>query len=205
MGGGRGAAQSGRGEHRDSFLSRAALTALLAAFAVCAPLPLSSCSTPHAHHKAKAAASKTKKRSAANVHYVKPVRIMHMDHERGSELLRAFALNLLGSPYKYGGTDAKTGIDCSAFVQQAYKSLGVNMPRTSREQAQAGMPVDLSQIRVGDLVFFGSGGAITHVGMYAGDDRFIHSPNSRSKVRTDNLSDPHYQKRFMGARNYFLF
>ena len=95
----------------------------------------------------------------------------------------------IGTPYRYGGTSPRTGFDCSGFVQYVYGQQGVSLPRTSRQMAGAGFSVDPSRrsLAVGDLMLFSQGGRISHVAIYAGDGRFIHSSSSGSGVRYDDL------------------
>ena len=95
----------------------------------------------------------------------------------------------IGVPYRYGGTSPRTGFDCSGFVQYVYGIQGVNLPRTSRQMAGAGIAVEpsTSSLAVGDLMLFAQGGRISHVAIYAGNGRFIHSSSSGSGVRYDDL------------------
>jgi hypothetical protein len=95
----------------------------------------------------------------------------------------------IGVPYRYGGTSPKTGFDCSGFVQYVYEIQGVDLPRTSRQMAGTGIAVEPStrSLVVGDLMLFSQGGRISHVAIYAGNGRFIHSSSSGSGVRYDDL------------------
>ena len=95
----------------------------------------------------------------------------------------------IGTPYRYGGTSPRTGFDCSGFVQYVYGMQGVNLPRTSRQMAGAGISVEPSRrsLAVGDLMLFSQGGRISHVAIYAGNGRFIHSSSSGHGVRYDDL------------------
>lgn len=95
----------------------------------------------------------------------------------------------IGVPYRYGGTSPRTGFDCSGFVQYVYGVQGVDLPRTSRQMAGAGTAVEPStrSLAVGDLMLFAQGGRISHVAIYAGNGRFIHSSSSGSGVRYDDL------------------
>jgi cell wall-associated NlpC family hydrolase len=96
----------------------------------------------------------------------------------------------IGTPYRYGGTSPRTGFDCSGFVQYVYGIQGVSLPRTSRQMAGAGISVEPSRrsLAVGDLMLFSQGGRISHVAIYAGNGRFIHSSSSGQGVRYDDLS-----------------
>jgi cell wall-associated NlpC family hydrolase len=95
----------------------------------------------------------------------------------------------IGVPYRYGGTSPQTGFDCSGFVQYVYSAQGIDLPRTSRQMAGAGIAVEPTQraLAVGDLMLFSQGGRISHVAIYAGNGRFIHSSSSGHGVRYDDL------------------
>jgi hypothetical protein len=95
----------------------------------------------------------------------------------------------IGVPYRYGGTSPASGFDCSGFVQYVYGQQGVDLPRTSRQMAGAGIAVEPSTraLVVGDLMLFSQGGRISHVAIYAGNGRFIHSSSSGKGVRYDDL------------------
>jgi NlpC/P60 family len=95
----------------------------------------------------------------------------------------------IGVSYRYGGTSPRTGFDCSGFVQYVYGIQGVDLPRTSRQMAASGTAVEPStrSLAVGDLMLFSQGGRISHVAIYAGNGRFIHSSSSGNGVRYDDL------------------
>jgi hypothetical protein len=95
----------------------------------------------------------------------------------------------IGVPYRYGGTSPQSGFDCSGFVQYVYGLQGVDLPRTSRQMAGSGIAVEPStrSLQVGDLMLFEQGGRISHVAIYAGNHRFIHSSSSGNGVRYDDL------------------
>ena len=99
------------------------------------------------------------------------------------------AEHYIGTPYRYGGTSPGTGFDCSGFVQYVYGIQGVSLPRTSRQMAGSGTAVEPStrSLAVGDLMLFSQGGRISHVAIYAGSGRFIHSSSSGNGVRYDDL------------------
>ena len=112
----------------------------------------------------------------------------------GSQIL-AEAQKYLGCPYRAGGA-SPSGFDCSGFVYYVLKQLGLSPYRTPSEQYQMGTSVEKTALRVGDLVFFGSG-RITHSGIYAGNGQFIHAPNSRSTISYSDLTTGY------GAQNYY--
>lgn len=109
---------------------------------------------------------------------------------RNAAVVIPTAERYLGVPYRWGGTSPVTGFDCSGYVQYVFARHGVELPRTSRAQAYAGdrVPLDERYLRPGDLIMFASrGGAISHVAIYAGHDRIIHSTSSGGGVRYDDL------------------
>jgi len=112
------------------------------------------------------------------------------------------ALQYIGVPYRFGGSNPKSGFDCSGLVNHVYReTLGLALPRTARQLASVGAPVAASDLRPGDLVFFNTrGSANSHVGIYLGDGRFVHAPRARTLVRIDRLDDPGYVRLFEGAR-----
>ena len=114
------------------------------------------------------------------------------------------AESYLGLPYRWGGSSAEGGFDCSGLTMAVYQLNGLNLPRTSRDQFRAGREVSRKDLGKGDLVFFAiSGGRkISHVGIYVGDGQFIHSPGRGKVVRTDSLSDGYFDARFMGGKTY---
>lgn len=113
-----------------------------------------------------------------------------------------YALSLADTPYQYGGNSRENGFDCSGFVQFVYlNTLGLHLPRTSAEMSRMGMHLDRSRLQPGDLVFFNtSRQAYSHVGIYVGDGRFVHSPNIGKRIHVASLSDNYWQQRYDGAR-----
>ena len=106
------------------------------------------------------------------------------------------ALQYLGVPYLWGGA-SPSGFDCSGLVTYVYAQLGVNLPHFAAAQWGFGVPVGVSQLQAGDLVFFNQ---LDHVGIYLGDGEFIDAPHTGSFVRIDTLSEPWYAKHYVGAR-----
>lgn len=105
----------------------------------------------------------------------------------------------LGTPYVPGGTDPE-GFDCSGFVQWAYRSVGVKLPRTAREQSVMGRPIKSGSMMAGDIVAFNHPRRGYHTGIYLGDGSFIHSPGRGKSVSIAALSDPYFSSTFIGAR-----
>jgi len=102
-----------------------------------------------------------------------------------------YARQFIGTPYVFGGNDIRNGIDCSAFVRSAYRAAGVDLPRTAYQQSQVGYSVSTQERIPGDLLFFKTSdrAPITHVGMYIGDNQFIHSSSSGHGVGISELND----------------
>lgn len=112
----------------------------------------------------------------------------------------------IGTPYKYGGTDIKTGIDCSAYTQLVFSKVGISLERTSNAQYQQGTSIAKDNLKTGDLVFFNtSGSGVSHVGIYIGDSNFISATTS-SGVKMDKINDPYYWgSRYVGAKRVANF
>lgn len=112
------------------------------------------------------------------------------------------AMGFVGTPYQLGGNSVDTGFDCSGFVQTAFQqSLGVRLPRRAVEQAHATQTIEKTELIPGDLVFFNTlGRAFSHVGIYVGEGRFIHSPRTGAQVRLENMKEAYWRARFNGAR-----
>lgn len=107
----------------------------------------------------------------------------------------------IGKPYRWGGHSPERGFDCSGLVQWSYARVGVALPRVVSDQRRAGRPVAADQLEPGDLVFFAiEGDRISHVGVYVGDDQFVHAPRRGTTVRRDSLSDPYWRRRWNTSR-----
>lgn len=144
---------------------------------------LASAAKPSAPNKAKALVRKTRDRAAA---------------------LITAARDLMGVPYVHGGNSVDEGFDCSGFTRHVFqRTLGVVLPRSSREQAAAPglVPVERNELRPGDLVFFNTvSSAFSHVGIYLGNNQFIHAPRTGGQIRVEDLSVGYWAQRFNGGR-----
>ncbi|MEG2630551.1 MAG: C40 family peptidase [Comamonas sp.] len=120
---------------------------------------------------------------------------------RTSELVGT-AMGFLGVPYRRGGNTAATGFDCSGFVRAIYsQTVGLVLPRRADEQANVTQKIDKNELRPGDLVFFNTmRRTFSHVGIYVGEGKFIHSPRSGATVRVESMQTPYWSHRFDGAR-----
>ena len=120
--------------------------------------------------------------------------------------IAALAMTQIGTRYRYGGKSPDTGFDCSGLVgYSASQSLGLKLPPRSDEMAKFGDNVPRSDLQVGDLVFFNTmGRRFSHVGVYIGQDQFVHSPAAGGRVRVENINERYWNKRFTGARRLDL-
>jgi cell wall-associated NlpC family hydrolase len=120
------------------------------------------------------------------------------------ESLVKSARDFIGVPYLWGGVSAETGFDCSGLTMTVYQLNGLDLPRHSRTQYDAGNTVDRKDLQKGDLVFFATrgNGKISHVGVYIGDNQFIHAPSRGRNIRIDSLSTEYYAQRYAGAKSY---
>lgn len=125
----------------------------------------------------------------------------HTVTDRASNLV-VTAMGFLGVPYRRGGTSGETGFDCSGFVQSMYQNtVGMVLPRRANEQAAATESIDRKDLQPGDLVFFNTlRRAFSHVGIYVGDGKFIHSPKPGAQVRVEDMGVSYWKRRFNGAR-----
>ena len=112
------------------------------------------------------------------------------------------AISLVGTPYRYGGNTPETGFDCSGLVNYVYRDmLDLRLPRSARELAVwQGPRIDEDRLVAADLVFFGNGSDVSHVGIYVGNGRFVHAPTTGGTVRLDRLDGAYWRDHYSGAR-----
>ena len=120
--------------------------------------------------------------------------------------LTSYAQTLIGTPYKYGGKSPRTGFDCSGYVGHVFNKIaGVSLPHNSQQISRHGKPVKASQLREGDLVFYDTNNqSFSHVGIYLGNERFIHAPSSGGSVRVEDMKMDYWKKHYNGARRITL-
>lgn len=111
------------------------------------------------------------------------------------------AKSMLGVKYRYGGTSPNRGFDCSGLVQYSHRSAGINIPRTTSQQYRAAIRISRRYLKAGDLVFFKTtpSRGISHVGIYLGNNKFIHAPSSGKRVKISSMNDKYWKKRFRSA------
>ncbi|MGL6069833.1 NlpC/P60 family protein [Craterilacuibacter sp.] len=112
------------------------------------------------------------------------------------------AMSLIGVAYRFGGNSPTSGLDCSGFIKYVFqKSLKVNLPRTSAEMGRVGRALERDELAAGDLVFFDTRGfRNSHVGIYLGGSKFIHSPRTGKNIEVANMGNSYWAKRYNGAR-----
>ncbi|MGD8535233.1 MAG: NlpC/P60 family protein [Candidatus Aminicenantes bacterium] len=126
----------------------------------------------------------------------------------GKQYLRneivATARRFLGMPYAWGGSSPREGFDCSGLTMAVYRVNGLSLPHSSRGQYKAGSAVKKRNLQKGDLVFFATSRRrrVSHVGIYVGNNQFIHAPGNNKRVRTESLSNSYFMKNYVGARAY---
>jgi NlpC/P60 family len=132
---------------------------------------------------------------------VRPLETLEITRDRASEIL-VYALSLVGVKYKFGGNSVATGFDCSGFVNHVFGEIAdYALPRNSEAMAQRGVMIDKNDLQAGDLVFYNTRSrANSHVGIYLGNNTFVHSPSRGKSVEIVDMTENYWQKRFNGAR-----
>ena len=133
-----------------------------------------------------------------------PPQNMSLASDKGSNVV-LYALGLIDSGYRYGGKNPSAGLDCSGMVSHIYdKAAGLHITGSAADLAKQGRKVDLANLKPGDLVFFNTRNrSHSHVGIFIGEGRFVHAPNSHGRVRTESLTQGWFAKRLEEARSYF--
>jgi cell wall-associated NlpC family hydrolase len=116
-----------------------------------------------------------------------------------------YAMGLIDTGYRFGGKNPEVGLDCSGMVSYIFRqAAGIRLTGSAADIARRGRAVARTNLHPGDLVFFNTRNApFSHVGIYIGDDRFIHAPSTRGRVRIDRMNAPYFAQRFTAARAYF--
>ncbi len=111
-------------------------------------------------------------------------------------------LEFVGVPYRRGGNTVESGLDCSGFTRLVFlDSNGIDLPRTAAEQSQVGTKVSMEELKPGDLVFFNTmRRAYSHVGIYLGNDQFVHAPKPGAEIRVENMHQSYWVSKYNGAR-----
>ena len=122
----------------------------------------------------------------------------------GREILM-YTLGLLDLDYKFGGSNPEAGLDCSGMVSYIYlNAVGVKLPHNAAQIAGLARPISNSQMQVGDLVFFNTlNRPFSHMGVYIGENKFVHAPHTNSAIRIDRLDNSYFAAHFEGARTLF--
>ncbi|MBI2307969.1 MAG: C40 family peptidase [Rhodocyclales bacterium] len=137
---------------------------------------------------------------------VPPVARRERTHSERSREVVMFALSLLDTGYRFGGKNPEAGLDCSGMVAYIFdRAAGLRVAGSAADIARQGRPVARDELIPGDLVFFNTlNRPLSHVGLYIGDDRFVHAPSAASgRVRIDRLSSGYFASRFEAGRSYF--
>lgn len=133
-----------------------------------------------------------------------PTRQDSARNERMNDLVM-YAMSLAETPYQYGGNSERSGFDCSGYVGHVYREvLDIKLPRTTKGLSGVGQPLRQSELRPGDLVFFNTQRRpFSHVGIYVGERKFVHSPKTGSRIRVENMELYYWKSRYNGARRIY--
>lgn len=124
------------------------------------------------------------------------------DYQQRAAELAMQAMSVIDAQYKYGGNTPETGIDCSGLVRYVYKKAwGAELPRTAAAISEVSESIETAELQPGDLVFYNTQRRrFSHVGIYLGDNKFVHAPSKGGKVRVESMDGKYWQVRFNGAR-----
>lgn len=128
--------------------------------------------------------------------------LARLEAEGAGREIVMYALGLLDVGYQFGGKNPEAGLDCSGMVSFIYRNaVGIPLRGSAADLARQGKPIDTRALQPGDLVFFNTlGRSFSHVGIYIGDQKFVHAPSSRGKIRIESLSTPYFASRYETAR-----
>jgi cell wall-associated NlpC family hydrolase len=121
------------------------------------------------------------------------------DHRSVGGAIAELAMGMVGTRYRYGGTDPRDGFDCSGLVFYAYTQAGYSVPRTSQELFRAARKISLGEAGEGDLMFFQDQAKLSHVAIYVGDGLFVHAPATGKRVAVGRLDSPYYQQHLVAV------
>lgn len=130
--------------------------------------------------------------------------IAYQDSAKRNDVVM-YAFGLISVDYRFGGNNPESGLDCSGMVSYIYQnSLGLKLPHNAAKMATLGKEVGSTDLRPGDLVFFNTmNRPYSHVGIYIGDDRFIHAPHTNGKIEVASLKNRYFAQRFESGRTFF--
>jgi cell wall-associated NlpC family hydrolase len=179
---------------KNKFTFRENSQSIAAISAVCVFILFSGCSsTPH--QPAETQTSSTAQSNEKTFKRSNPLK-RYQENKKGDEIV-SIAASLIGAPYRYGGA-TPSGFDCSGLVYYTHQRLDITVPRTSRQQAQYKPAKQLSSAQPGDILFFRLyGNNVSHVGIYAGNNQFIHAPKSGKRVSYANINEPYWRERLV--------
>jgi cell wall-associated NlpC family hydrolase len=121
------------------------------------------------------------------------------DHRSVGSAIAELAMGMVGTRYRYGGTDPREGFDCSGLVFYSYTQAGYTVPRTSQELFRAARKISLGEAGAGDLMFFQDQAKLSHVAIYVGDGLFVHAPSTGQRVAVGTLDSPYYQQHLVAV------
>ncbi|MCU1728250.1 C40 family peptidase [Pseudomonas sp. 7P_10.2_Bac1] len=166
----------------------------------------SSASAPYVASNSKTTTKAVSRPTASKAHRKAPSKIATASlaaANKQSSAVLSRAVNVLGTPYRWGGSSPSKGFDCSGLVKYAFNDVkAVNLPRSSSEMASGhGQKVDRKDLKPGDLLFFNiKSRTVNHVAIYLGNDRFIHAPRRGKSVTIDTLKKPYWQSHYVVAK-----
>ncbi|MEO6173026.1 MAG: C40 family peptidase [Arenimonas sp.] len=160
---------------------------------------LSACATTQSPHKAYGSSQTHRLEDSDDIE------IRDLSQVSNEVIFRA--ISLVGTPYRYGGSHPDTGLDCSGLIDFVFReAAGLKLPRTTRELIDIdAKAIDRDDLQAGDLVYFNSrGGRVSHIGIYVGENRFVHAPSTGGVVRIDKLNTPYWTKFYVGAKRVLM-